>query len=84
MFVKLYLITLPVFLGIDFVWLSIMSKLVYQKKLGFLLAKNPNYLAAFIFYLLFAAGIVVGAISLLLVSSFAAFSFLTIKNLSPA
>lgn len=63
MFTKLYLVTVPVFLGIDFVWLTTMSKLFYQKKLGFLMAKNPNYLAAFIFYLLFAAGIVFFVIS---------------------
>ena len=63
MFTKLYLITLPVFLGIDFVWLTVMSKLFYQKKLGFLMAKSPNYLAAFIFYLLFAAGIVFFVVS---------------------
>lgn len=58
MFLKLYLIAAPVFLAIDFVWLSTMSKLFYQKKLAFLLSKNPNYIAAIIFYLLFAAGIV--------------------------
>lgn len=57
MFIKLYPITLIVFLGIDFVWLTTMSKLFYQKRLEFLLSKSPNYLAAFIFYLLFAAGI---------------------------
>lgn len=58
MFTKLYLLAVPVFLAIDFVWLSTMSKSFYQKKIGFLLSKNPNYIAAFIFYLLFAAGIV--------------------------
>lgn len=59
MFLKLYLITLPIFLAIDVVWLTTMSKLFYQKKLGFLMTKSPNYVAALIFYLLFAAGLVV-------------------------
>lgn len=58
MLLKLYLITLPVFLAIDAMWLSTMSKLFYQKHLGFLMTKSPNYLAAFIFYLIFAFGIV--------------------------
>jgi len=58
MFLKLYLITLPIFLAIDAVWLSIMSKLFYQKHLGFLMTKSPNYLPALIFYLLYAVGLV--------------------------
>jgi uncharacterized membrane protein len=59
MFLKLYFITLPIFLGIDAVWLSLMSKLFYQRKLGFIMSKSPNLLAAFIFYLLYATGLVV-------------------------
>ncbi len=58
MLLKIYLITLPIFLAIDYVWLSIMSKLFYQKHLGFLMAKSPNYLPALIFYLLYALGLV--------------------------
>lgn len=63
MFLKLYLITLPVFLGIDMVWLLFVAKDFYNKQLGFLMAKNPNFLAAVIFYLLFAAGLVVFVIT---------------------
>jgi len=58
MFLKLYAIALPVFLGIDFVWLAFIAKSYYAKQLGYLMAKNPNLLAAGIFYLLFIAGIV--------------------------
>lgn len=58
MLLKLYLITLPIFLGIDAIWLSKMSKLFYGKHLGFLMAKSPNYLPALIFYLLYAFGLV--------------------------
>lgn len=59
MFLKLYLIALPIFLVIDIVWLTTMSKLFYQKKLGFLMTKSPNFVAALIFYLLYAAGLVI-------------------------
>jgi uncharacterized membrane protein len=59
MFVKLYLITLPIFLAIDAVWLGIISKSFYQKHLGFLMSKNPNWFTAFAFYLLYAAGLVI-------------------------
>lgn len=58
MFLKLYLITLPIFLGIDAIWLTTMSKLFYQSKLGFLMSEKPNLIAALIFYLLYAAGLV--------------------------
>jgi uncharacterized membrane protein len=58
MFIKLYLIALPVFLGIDMVWLTLVAKNFYAKQIGFLMAKNPNLLAALIFYLIFIAGLV--------------------------
>lgn len=63
MFFKLYLIALPVFLAIDLVWLTVVSKNFYAKQLGYLLAKNPNLLAALIFYLLFIAGLIVFVIT---------------------
>ena len=63
MFFKLYLIALPVFLAIDLVWLTVVSKDFYAKQLGYLLAKNPNLLAALIFYLLFIAGLIVFVIT---------------------
>lgn len=58
MFIKLYLIALPVFLAIDMVWLVFVAKNFYAKQIGFLMAKNPNLLAAFIFYLIFIAGLI--------------------------
>lgn len=63
MFVKLYLIALPVFLAIDLVWLSFVAKNFYAKHLGNLMAKNPNLVAAFIFYLIFIAGLIVFVIT---------------------
>lgn len=58
MSLKVYLIALPVFLAIDMVWLTLVAKNFYAKQIGYLLSKNPNLLAAFIFYLIFIAGLV--------------------------
>jgi uncharacterized membrane protein len=63
MFAKLYFIALPVLVGIDAIWLAIISKGFYKQHLGFLMTKNPNWLAAIIFYLLFIVGLVIFVIS---------------------
>ncbi len=63
MFIKLYLIALPVFLSIDMVWLTLVAKDFYAKQLGYLMAKNPNLIAALIFYLIFIAGLIVFVIT---------------------
>jgi len=63
MFFKLYAIALPVFLAIDLVWLTLVAKSFYAKHIGFLMSKNPNLLAAFIFYLVFIAGLIVFVIT---------------------
>lgn len=61
--IKLYFLTLTVFLAIDAVWLTVVAKNFYAKYLGYLMAKNPNLLAAGIFYLLFVVGMVVLVLS---------------------
>jgi uncharacterized membrane protein len=58
MFIKLYLIALPIFLAIDAVWLTLVAKNFYAKQIGFLMSKNPNLMAALIFYLIFIAGLI--------------------------
>jgi uncharacterized membrane protein len=63
MFIKLYFIALPVFLAIDMVWLTLVAKNFYAKQIGFLMTKNPNLVAAFIFYLIFIAGLIVFVIT---------------------
>jgi uncharacterized membrane protein len=63
MFLKLYLIALPVFLAIDMVWLTLVAKNFYAKQIGFLMAKNPNLFAALIFYLIFIAGLIIFVIT---------------------
>ena len=59
MFLKLYLITLPVFFAIDMIWLGLVAKNFYAKQIGFLMKTNVNWPAAIIFYLLFIVGLVV-------------------------
>jgi len=63
MFIRLFLIALPVFFAIDIVWLALVAKKFYQQQIGFLMRPNVNWVAAIIFYLLFIAGLVVFVIS---------------------
>jgi len=63
MFIKLFLIALPVFFVIDMVWLVLVAKKFYQEQIGFLMKPGINWLPAIIFYLLFIAGLVIFVIS---------------------
>jgi uncharacterized membrane protein len=63
MFIKLYLITLPIFFAIDMVWLGLVAKNFYREQIGFLMATDINWPAAIIFYLLFIAGLILFVIS---------------------
>jgi len=58
MYIKLYFIALTVFLGIDAIWLTLIAKNFYAEKLGYLMSKSPNLLAALVFYLIFTAALV--------------------------
>ncbi|MEI6529380.1 MAG: DUF2177 family protein [Candidatus Falkowbacteria bacterium] len=59
MFIKLYLIALPVFLAIDMFWLGLVAKGFYAKQLGYLMKTNVSWVPAILFYLLFIVGLVV-------------------------
>ena len=63
MFIKLFLIALPVFFVIDMVWLVFVAKKFYQEQIGFLMKPDINWVAAILFYLLFIAGLVIFVIS---------------------
>jgi uncharacterized membrane protein len=54
-----YAIVFAVFLAIDFVWLSNASRWFYYPEIGQLLREKPNFLVAFIFYALYAVGLLV-------------------------
>jgi uncharacterized membrane protein len=58
-FFRLYAVALPVFLVIDLIWLGVVARSFYQGQLGHLMRANVNWAAAFAFYALFVAGIVV-------------------------
>ncbi len=63
MFLKLYCIALPIFFGLDMVWLGLAAKNFYAKQIGFLMKPNVNWAAAIVFYLLFLVGLVVFVIA---------------------
>jgi uncharacterized membrane protein len=56
-YLKLYLVTFIAFLAVDAAWLALVARTFYRTYLGFLMAPNPNWLAAVLFYLLFVVGI---------------------------
>lgn len=63
MFLKLYCIALPIFFGIDMVWLGVAAKNFYTKQIGFLMTPKVNWVAAILFYMLFVVGLVVFVIA---------------------
>ncbi len=58
-YLKLYFATLVAFFAIDMLWLGVVARTLYSKHLGFLMAPQPNWPAAILFYLLFIVGILV-------------------------
>ena len=58
-YLKLYFCTLFAFFAIDMVWLGLVAREFYHKRLSFLLRTNPNWSAAIAFYLLFVLGLLV-------------------------
>jgi uncharacterized membrane protein len=58
-----YIATLVVFLAIDMAWLGWIARSTYVAEMGDLIRKQPNIVAAVVFYLLYAAGLMFFAIS---------------------
>lgn len=61
-YIKLYLLTVPVFFAIDILWLGYLARGFYREHLGFILSPNVNWTAAIVFYLIFIAGILFFAV----------------------
>lgn len=61
-YIKLYLLTIPVFFIIDILWIGFIAKDFYWGKLGDLLADPINWSAALVFYLLYIIGILFFAV----------------------
>lgn len=58
-YLKLYFATTASFFAIDIIWLGLVASTFYRKYLGFLMAPTPNWSVTILFYLLYAAGILV-------------------------
>jgi uncharacterized membrane protein len=59
--IYLYFLTIPVFFGIDLIWLGFVAKGFYRNNLGHLLRSDVNWSAALVFYLLYIGGILIFA-----------------------
>lgn len=60
--IAVYALMLAVFLAVDLIWLGIAAKRFYTKHLGRFFAEKVKWPAAFVFYLLFVAGILIFAV----------------------
>jgi len=60
--IQLYLVTLISFLALDSVWLGFISPAFYDRYIGHLMADEPNFIAAGLFYLIFIGGLVYFAV----------------------
>lgn len=58
MFIKLFLIALPVFFALDMLWLGLIARNFYRSQIGFLLKEQVNWPAAVVFYFIFILGLV--------------------------
>ncbi|MPM15422.1 hypothetical protein SDC9_61793 [bioreactor metagenome] len=57
--IKQFFVALGSFLVVDGLWLTLIAKNFYAKHLGYLMSKNPNLLAAGLFYLIYVFAMVV-------------------------
>ena len=62
-YLKLYLLTVPIFFLLDIIWLGYVAKGFYRRHLGFILSPEVNWPAAITFYLIYIAGILFFAVA---------------------
>ncbi len=62
-YLKLYLLTVPVFFLIDMLWLGVVARDFYRSNLGHLLSGRVDWPAAIIFYLIYISGILLFAVA---------------------
>lgn len=55
----LFLIAFAAFFVIDMLWLGVVARGFYRRRLGTLMRRDVNWFAAAVFYLIFIAGLVV-------------------------
>ena len=61
-YLKVYALAVPIFFAIDILWLGVIAKGFYRRKLDFILSSQVNWAAAVIFYLIYIAGILFFAV----------------------
>jgi uncharacterized membrane protein len=61
-YVKLYLLTIPIFFLFDMIWLGYIAQGFYRQNLSFILSKDVNWIAAIAFYLIYIVGILFFAV----------------------
>ena len=52
-----YLSTLIIYIGLDLLFLGVLAKYFTRRQVGFLMADKPDWIAAGVFYLIYAAGL---------------------------
>lgn len=62
-YVAAYAGTAIVMVALDMLWLGVIAKTMYQQGIGHLMAERPNLGVAVVFYLLYALGVVIFAVS---------------------
>ena len=62
-YVAAYAGTAIVMVALDMLWLGVIAKPMYQQGIGHLMAERPNIAVAVLFYLLYALGVVIFAVS---------------------
>jgi len=62
-YIAAYAGTATVMVAMDMLWLSVIAKPMYQKGIGHLMAEKPIVGIAVLFYLLYALGVVIFAVS---------------------
>ena len=63
LYLKLYLLTIPVFFLVDLIWLGYVAKRFYRSNLDFILSPDVNWPAAISFYLIYIVGILFFAVA---------------------
>lgn len=62
-YIAAYAATFVVMVGLDLLWLGLIARPLYQQGIGHLMADKPNLPVALLFYVVYALGLVIFAVS---------------------
>jgi uncharacterized membrane protein len=57
-----YLAAVSVMVALDMLWLGVVARQTYQQAIGHLMAESPRIVAAIVFYVVYAVGLLVFAV----------------------